>query len=78
MCSSAGLGVSTLLQKTDTDSLFAFSVSLGSGAFLKAIEKQGLKLIALFLVDYVGQWTSTTTFVITVIDWPGAAPPQVF
>jgi hypothetical protein len=29
------------------------------------------------LPDYVGQWTSTTTFVITVVDWPGAAPPQV-
>ena len=37
MCAAAGLGTSTLLDKSDTDSLFSFSVSLGSGLFCFAL-----------------------------------------
>jgi len=27
--------------------------------------------------DYVGIWTSNRQFIVTILDWPGAGPPQV-
>ena len=27
---------------------------------------------------YIGRWTTKSQFIVTIIDWPGAGPPQVF